>query len=202
MPSRERRIAGQSAWLLVATSLVLGSGCGSSGSSGSSGATSDAGDGGATTDAGAHDGQAPDGGSAWGGGTCLTSPTTFELDVVGRFCNAGPSCEGTLLLSVIAPDTTALGLGNPCAATGSCQQPLLIASPAISTWDGSFVATCTPQPVHACALAGRYVARMCAWRDTADAGATCSPSGTSTPVCVDVPFDWPTTATLRGAIGP
>jgi hypothetical protein len=47
-----------------------------------------------------------------------------------------------------------------------------------------------------CAAPGKYVARMCAYRSTSDAGPTCVPAS-SIPDCVDVDFDFPN----RGVVG-
>jgi hypothetical protein len=179
-------------WWGLAVWVALG--CGSS-SSTSGGAL----DGGAE---GGADGSVTviDGGADAGGGTCLPTPTSFELTVGGRYCNNGPSCEGGSLLTVIAADGRALARGNPCATTGNCPQPQLITGPATTSWDGSFVTSCQPTLVHDCAAAGHYIARMCAYPDTATSGSACTPPASGPPKCVDVPFDWPTTTTVRGSL--
>jgi len=72
------------------------------------------------------------------------------------------------------------------------------------TWDGTLweqsrcglQVSCVNQ---VCATPhGKYIARMCASRTTSDAGTFCMSA--PTPTCVDVPFDYPTMATVEGVL--
>jgi hypothetical protein len=57
-----------------------------------------------------------------------------------------------------------------------------------------------------CLPSGHYIARFCANKiDAGDAGplgSVCSNAVSPTPTCVDVPFDYPTTATVQAVLGP
>lgn len=109
-------------------------------------------------------------------------------------------------------DNTCLGSCSSCETVGC---PALCAAPAHlaatgqeRTWDGAYypVGTCgdggTICADRACAERGRYIARMCAYRDlAATPGAFCSP--TSTASCVEREFDWPPetgTAEITGVL--
>jgi hypothetical protein len=51
-----------------------------------------------------------------------------------------------------------------------------------------------------CAAPGRYVAKMCASHSVPDGGPLMQCSPTPVLTCVDVPFDYPTTAVVEGKI--
>jgi len=47
---------------------------------------------------------------------------------------------------------------------------------------------------------GKYIARMCVNCATGDGGAGTFCMSDPTPTCVDVPFDYPTSATVEGTL--
>jgi hypothetical protein len=49
-----------------------------------------------------------------------------------------------------------------------------------------------------CAPAGKYVAKFCAFKSP-EGSSTCS-SGSSTPTCTEVEFDYPTTAPVKATL--
>jgi hypothetical protein len=83
---------------------------------------------------------------------------------------------------------------------------------AMTTWDGSYfqASTCGAGKScfeDACAPPGKYLAHMCAYPDGEDGGAGpfCSFNPQAVPakaVCVEVPFDFPSTGVVEGTIGP
>jgi hypothetical protein len=88
----------------------------------------------------------------------------------------------------------------------SCAVPRPIDTGVEQTWDGSLYAqstcgaalTCVDK---SCASPEKYVAKMCAYaRTNADAEAGTACESDPTPVCVEVPFTYPS-ATVVGTIG-
>jgi hypothetical protein len=53
-----------------------------------------------------------------------------------------------------------------------------------------------------CAAPGRYTARMCLYKNVGDGGIGMLCPAAQKPLCTDVPFDWPPTGTVSGAVGP
>ncbi|HEY8079301.1 MAG TPA: hypothetical protein VIF62_34460 [Labilithrix sp.] len=156
-----------------------------------------------------------DGGAGGGGAACSGPSATFVLNVSaqGSFCDS-EGCNGTFI-TLLRADGTALAATPDCET--SCGDCAPVACPALcrapnevgagglkTTWNGTYSESSTcgsgvtcAQPE--CAEAGHYVARMCVFRDAHEAGAV-GGCQAGEKVCTDVPFDWPTTATITGTI--
>jgi hypothetical protein len=83
-----------------------------------------------------------------------------------------------------------------------------------TTWDGSYFVMnhCTagqggggingtPCNDNLCAPPGKYIATMCATLDEPDAGGAACSLTQQQQVCVDVPFDYPSSTVVDGVIG-
>jgi hypothetical protein len=194
------RMLGTAARRALALSLAGALGCGGATLSPSSDAASDVG---ASHGSPVSDG--PDGASA-----CLTGTVNFSLRAAAGnttpYCLGAPGSCTELWVSILTADgATTLSLVYGCVPDcSSCQPvacPLICAAPSMlgaagaqKSWDGTFVehltcgaAVACTRP--ACAPAGDYIARMCAY--AAKPGAALACLGASTPTCIDVPFTWP-----------
>jgi hypothetical protein len=194
---------------MILVALVTLAGCGGSTSSG------DAPEGGVTT-----------GGSGGGGvnTTCPKSTVTFQMipwhpegGAPADYCT-GMGCGGTWLSiktaageeldrSFFCGVTCSDCLAKACPPIACILPDHLKAEGATESWNGTyfFSSTCggsmhCSQP--ACVEAGAHlIATMCAYPSTdPDAGFGCMSS--TTPNCVDVPFDYPAAAPVVGIINP
>jgi hypothetical protein len=156
-------------------------------------------------------------------GACAdAAPLKLELQLPANksFCDdesgrCGPPLPHITILAngqplVLQQPTCATSCSGRCEPVACPTNCLLTPSGPVTgptlTWDGS------TYPLSKCgqgtecysglvkAPAGKYVARMCATPGTLTmanaAGATCTPTGPT--ACVDVPFDYPSTATVVG----
>jgi hypothetical protein len=154
---------------------------------------------------------------------CAEGKVTFAMQKVAgsadSFCIGAPGACSNQWLTIIGPDRPEGTIDTPCRPDcTSCQPvgcPALCPAPTPMqgqgvdrTWDGTWFAssTCgaaTACSARSCAAPGRYIARMCAYRNLEPASiGNCSPA--STPTCTDVEFDWPpatTGQTVQGFIG-
>ena len=126
------------------------------------------------------------------------------------------NCAGLWVSILPAGSSTPLSVSRTCTTTCSQCQPIACDLTCIPpqhikpdgetyTWDGTLweQSKCGPQNYscvnQVCSVpAGRYVARMCANRATGDGGVGSFCMSDPTPTCVDVPFDYPTSATVEG----
>jgi hypothetical protein len=153
-----------------------------------------------------------------GGSTCPSGVIrfTFLSTSLGTYCIGEPGTCTNTWLSIhggsdeIVIDRPCLGDCTTCEPTGC---PALCAAPTRMrpggeerTWDGTIFRTATCGAglscvERACAHAGPYIARMCAYRDlSADAPPSiCSPA--PTPSCTQVPFEWPPSGGFREVVG-
>jgi hypothetical protein len=146
------------------------------------------------------------------------------------FCSGPPNCDSgdpftvldasgkalTTWLSCGMADCTSC-VGQPCPP-GSCHfsSPVPAAGTDF-TWDGTVYADSSgcgsgqigSPPVRcwkpSCAPPGRYTAHLCAYAlpPNSDGGVqVCELHAATTPTCVDVPFDYPTTTQVVGALDP
>jgi hypothetical protein len=187
----------------------------------------DDGAGGTTPEGGT--GSSEGGPDSGGPGTCLTGAVNFELQLApgagGTTYCLGPSgsCSGNSWLSILTADGgDALSQDMGCVADCTDCQPVAcdnlcaIASPlgdagAHMTWNGTYLqqTTCGTASLACtnseCAPAGNYIARMCGYSPSADAGSQLPACVTaSTPTCIDVPFVWPPpsgTSTVQAELG-
>jgi hypothetical protein len=202
----------------VGGSTSTGGAAGTGGVSGGKGGGS--GTGGAVASGGAAGtgGGAGAGGVAVDGGACVNSTVTFQLKAPGggSWC-LGQGCS-TEWLQIRDAAGSSMILSNSCQST--CEACQMLGCPAIcvlpqkmpaagttKTWDGtSFsIGTCGPNAMSClnkqCAPAGKYVAVMCATASTApDASLACSSSTTVKQTCVEVPFEYPSSAPVVGAL--
>ena len=166
-------------------------------------------------DSGASDGAIGDAGKR--SAPCTGASVQFELAVSGDYCQGSMACDVTWL-TITRADGTPVTTSNYCMS--DCDQCVLVGCPANcpaptrvpaeglkSTWNGTYFAAskCGAEQIGCmyaqCAAPGGYVAHMCVYRATSDAGAgpgVCQ--GAPTPTCVDVPFTWPTAGPVRGSI--
>jgi hypothetical protein len=88
----------------------------------------------------------------------------------------------------------------------SCVAPRPVDTGVEQTWDGSLYTpstcgaalTCVDK---SCASPGSYIAKMCAYgRTNVDAGVSATCESDPTPVCVEVPFTYPS-PTVVGTLG-
>lgn len=182
-------------------------------------------EGGGATDGGgggdAHVRTGTCGGSLAGGD--LGATISFELAATGSFCTGVPGTCDPTWLTIIDSAGKSLTYGNACETTcGECQQvgcPSICPQPspvpaegAKLSWDGRIFTSNTCNGAAGslscvdldCAPSGQYIARMCGYRSTADGGTNACSGLTmdAKPTCVDVPFEWPKTVTVRGTLGP
>jgi len=193
-------------------------GGGGMGGAGGKGGSDSAGAGGGKLDAGGTGGQPVDASRPDGALACAGSVTFHMSAANGRssdYC-VGSQCSN-VWVTVTAMGGTPVTFSQGCTPwCGDCQpvacppglcflpQPMN-AQGETFTWDGTNWAqgTCGAQTVcraHQCAVPGKYVARMCAARSTPDAGTFSACSQLATPICVDVPFDYPSPTTVEGVI--
>ena len=150
---------------------------------------------------------------------CSTGAVTFQMRVaapsVVSYC-AGTACSRWwLAIETERGDAVALYLECTlncvdCRSSG-CTPPICLFPPPMKPggeeliWDGTVwvQSTCGARQscaAPACAPPGKYVARMCAITNaTPDAGA-CTPAPTPGPTCVEVEFEYPTTAPVTGVL--
>lgn len=164
------------------------------------------------------------GGDLTGGARGAT--VDFELSATGSFCTGSPgTCDPTWLtildgkgatLAHASSCATSCGDCQPVGCPANCPQPSTLPADGVrETWDGRiFTANTCKNGGDGelscfdlnCAPAGHYIARMCAFRVEGDGGVgpnACSGlSSSQKPTCTDVPFDWPTSATVRGTLAP
>ena len=161
-------------------------------------------------------------GGAGGGGledvptACTAGTATFHLSAAdGRntsYC-VGIGCTAEWV-TVRTPGGVAMPIAFGCST--SCEDCIPVGCPAICitpkrmksdgerlTWDGTYFpdATCgAKQPCRSkrCATPGKYVARMCAALSSSDPNALCDVN--ATPKCAEVEFEYPSAATVEGAI--
>jgi hypothetical protein len=144
---------------------------------------------------------------------CVTGSVTFTLHVAAgiaqAYCLGAPgSCTLDWLSILTADGAESLSLVYGCVP--DCFDCRAVLCPLIcevagplgdagvwKTWDGTYVEhlTCGASMActhPACAPAGNYIARMCAYPEAPSASSTSRVcQGSSTPTCVDVPFTWP-----------
>ncbi len=137
------------------------------------------------------------GGKTDGGASCSSTPATFHLEGTGSFCDNPTPCGDLDWLTIRKGDGTPLAI-KACPAVGCASPPRPITLPASTTWDGSYYVNCGDTSTLTCVPPGHYIAHLCLYENQGDAAATCVAS--STPVCKDVPFDWPTAATISGSL--
>jgi hypothetical protein len=188
-------------------SAVLLVGCGGQASQQGSGGT-------------ATGGSSANGGAA--GTTDCGAPINFVLTAPASvpYCIGRPSsCDNTWLTigrDNGLPITTFLGCGTtPCDSCQGigCTLDCPISSPlppagVQSSWDGKIWldgATCGSGLAcsrSVCAPAGHYIAHMCGYELVSGDGGVfgCESGASATPTCVDVPFDVPPGATVKGVL--
>ena len=165
----------------------------------------------AASPADAADGaSASDGSQRSDGPACLTGTVSFSFHAAAAsmtsYCLGKPgACTNDWLSILTADGSESLSLVYGCVPDCSHCETLscpLICEPSTPlgasgvqmSWDGTFVEhlTCGASIActhPACAPAGNYIARLCAYAELPGAGSTCP--GSSTPTCTDVPFMWP-----------
>ena len=134
---------------------------------------------------------------------CATSTNCSAADLVAVLDGDGnPVRRGVVDCAAVACDTCAapgcLGIDCPSRGEPVTEQRL--------SWDGAVnvQSTCgammTSCSGRAYVRPGKFVARMCATPGTLTAGDVpeCVPSGP--PACVDVPFEYPSSAVVRGTL--
>jgi hypothetical protein len=194
----------------------------SASSDGTAGATSGggAGAGGATNGTGGMGGAA---GAGQPNVTCTVGTVQFHVVAASGtdFC-AHPACGmpdvgANPVVSVKPVGGKTMPMSGPCVSTCdclfhacTCPAPQRLGSGQTFAWDGTFLAsqTCGTGGLAVacydkqCAPAGKYVATICAYPAPADAGANGCPIvvGAAVPTCVDVPFDYPSTATIEATL--
>jgi hypothetical protein len=147
------------------------------------------------------------------------SPVTFRMKKPDNTDYCVNLCNGmwiTILpmgsnvpLSVTRGCTTTCAQCQPIACgAGACIPPQHV-KPEGETfmWDGTLWETSKCGPMNfacvdqVCSVpAGKYVARMCAYHATGDGGSGTICMFDPTPVCTDVPFDYPTSAPVEGTL--
>jgi hypothetical protein len=205
-----------------------GSSSGGSAGTGGTSAKGGTGQGGAAGfgNAGALGGNAGGGGEGACGPTLTFELSGPANDGVSWCLGAPQSCGGGQYFSIHDADGQPLQLGLGCsgAACSSCEQlgcttncpqsTLLPGDGVSTTWDGTeFVGDVCGANVAcqrpACVAPGQYVARFCAYEllGSGAAGATnnddvleCETDASETETCVDVPFTYPSTETVVGAL--
>jgi hypothetical protein len=137
-----------------------------------------------------------------------------------NYCVGAPSSCSHDWLSIMGPGDSSFPIDKPCQTECSTCEPIgcpaSCAAPTAMkpegeqrTWNGTYYAasTCGNGSAcagPACAAAGRYTARMCAYAES-DMGLS-SPfcNAVQTPTCVSIDFDWPPatgSTTVNGVIG-
>jgi hypothetical protein len=178
--------------------------------------SSSTGAGGGTGSSGAGTG----GSGTGGGGPCTAGTTSFHMSAASgpndRFC-VGLQCSATWM-TVTSMSGEEMPLSAPCETPcDTCQPvgcPAICVAPQVMkpdgerlTWDGTFwqASTCGAHLAcrgKACAAPGRYKVKMCAAARTSDAGPIpgfCS-SPDTTPTCVELEFDYPSSSTVEGML--
>jgi len=192
---------------------------GSGGRAGSSGGTT-SGSGGRTGSSGGT--KSASGGTTGEGGTCPS--VSFHLSFAGLspgsvFCTGPPTSCGDDWLTVEntqgTPVETGLFCTRDCADCSMrlcppvfCSFPQPLSADGVdTTWDGetTLSGTCDDQACYtvACAAPGHYVAHLCGYFLAQGDGSfdNCRNAAT-TPTCVDVPFEYPTSAVVAGKLTP
>ncbi len=144
------------------------------------------------------------------------SPVKFHMKTPDGVDFCINNCSGIWVSILPAGSNTPLSVSRSCITTCDVCQPIACDIACVPpqhvkpggetyTWDGTLwqSSKCGPQ-MYACVNevcsvpAGPYTARMCAYRGTGDGGSFCmfDPA----PVCVDVPFVYPTADTVEGVI--
>jgi hypothetical protein len=198
---------------------VMSTGSGGIASTGSGGTTN--------TGSGGASGFGGIGGTGGTSGLEQCAPVVFHMISGGpadasSFCVGSPSgCGGTWLTindpngKPINPDLPFCTLDCAGCVREICppiacafSQPLLSAG-IDSTWSGeswqsSDACGADGCLARSCAVPGRYTAHMCGYSLTAADGSIteCQTTASKTPTCVDVPFDYPGTASVVGALDP
>ena len=208
-----------------------GSGGSSSGGvTASGGASSGGASSGGASSGGASTGGVTSGSGGNGGASC--APVSFHMNRGGPppgtdFCSGPPNCADGDQFGVLDGSSNALTIGLSCGMTdcstclstpcppGSCHFSSPISAAGMDfTWDGTAYARVTGcgnggiavacYSAH-CAPPGHYVARMCAYElppSSDDGTQVCELHASSTPTCVDVPFDYPPAAPVVGVLDP
>jgi hypothetical protein len=193
---------------------TTGSGGGSTtGVGGASGTGGNVGTGGSSGTAGSvthHDG---------GVAVCTGGTTTFHMtEASGTDYCVGVQCTLSWV-SVKSMTGKVMSLSGGCVTNCDVCQPIACGAAACIapqhlkpegqtlTWDGTYYEpskcgagiSCQDKQ---CAPPGRYVATMCANKNTSDAGIAGFCQGfDSMPTCVDVEFDYPSMKTVEGVVG-
>jgi hypothetical protein len=213
----------------LATIAAFLGGCGGQESSGSTtnmGSTGGAGNGTGGAAGSGTDGSAGTGGTGGNGGnaTCTKATVTFQMiawrpdgGTPADYC-AGMGCGGQWLSIKTAAgeqlDRSFLCgvkcdgcLPVPCPPIACFLPQHLPAEGTTETWDGTYFASETCGAGMQCkqptcvAASSHLVATMCAYPSVGpDSGFDCM--GSSTPSCVDVPFDYPSPGPVVGTIYP
>jgi hypothetical protein len=130
--------------------------------------------------------------------------TNYCVDICASLWLSILPSAGAAPLPISGACTTTCQVCQPIAC-GPCAPPQSIKPQGESyEWDGTVweVNRCGPQNYSCvnqlCLPPGHYVARMCASKATSDAGSYCM--GASTPTCVEVPFDFPTSQVIEGVL--
>jgi len=174
---------------------------------------------GSTPDAGVGD---DSGGNDSGGpASCLGSVTFRVVPGTTPYCE-NLQCQWPNLVTILSASAQALTTSrntNGCylvdcstcqggGCSGACPAPISLPDGGTDeSWDGTVWTaggTCASSgamcSVQSCAPAGQYTARMCAYGSGADAGGCSGQSTSSTPICVDVPFTYPTQGPVVGML--
>ena len=176
-----------------------------------------------TTDAGARpDASTGDGGPTTDGGKrgspCAGAPVAIELTSTSgaAFCVGQNDCTN-VWLTILRADRTPLTTGKDCIAdcdqcvavgcTGQCPASYPMPAGGLKgTWSGTYYTNdlCGAERMQCalpqCAAPGKYIARMCVYRATSDAGNTGMCQGSPAATCTEVAFDWPTAGPVRGTV--
>lgn len=150
--------------------------------------------------------------------TCAAASLRFRLVApVGAWCVGSPtSCDGEWLylrraggeeLTIDRPCVADCASCEPIACPAICAAPTrMSATGAVHVWDGTTWerSSCSSGDgcvQRSCAAPGRYVATMCAYRESVSdgIGGFCVPE--RTPLCADVAFDWPPPAGVDEIVG-
>jgi hypothetical protein len=206
-------------------------GCGTSestvdhdaGASGSTGTAGNIGSGGAGGSSMVTDGSSGTGGSDV---TCSAGTVSFHVSAAsGDYCSYSscgtPGVGASVVVSVKSAAGQEMPLAGDCVTTScrdclfhrcDCPAPQRLGPQGQTiTWDGTYLqqgtcgmgggvaaAGCSNKK---CATPGMYTATICAYPAVPDAGGCPATVGPAVPTCIDVPFDYPSTAPVEGALG-
>jgi hypothetical protein len=146
-----------------------------------------------------------------GHSTPCHGPVTFHMRAsessTSSYC-LGSACLGGVWLDMTTEHGEKVHYAPSCEVGGCnpiCLHPRRMKPEGeLHPWDGKvWVSTCgntQPCAPTTCATAGKYVATMCAYANTITDAGLCNASPMSPPTCVEIAFEYPTTATVEGVL--